>query len=91
MSDNDMEQGDLLFKANLGYKGKPSLLNGRGTYTIYNTKDLNINIGSLCLSSLGRWSLQIPSTSISLHGQYRWDLIEEADSLYKKFQESAHA
>lgn len=37
------------------------------------------------------WILQIPSAGIKLKGQYRYDLIEEAQILYNKFHQRNNA
>jgi hypothetical protein len=71
MNDNDIKQGVLLFKC----------AQENNSYIIYHD---DINIGSLCRSKDTRWHLDIPSAGINLHGQYRIDLIELADSLYQK-------
>ena len=80
-TDHNIKKGNLLFKCNLGYQGKPSLLNGMESYTICSE---DTSIGSLCCVNPGRWSLRIDSASINLHGRYRYDLIEEAAILWAR-------
>jgi hypothetical protein len=81
-NEHDIKQGILLFKCVTGYQGKPSLLNGDYTYIIYRD---DINIGSLHHTNYIEWYLSIPGAEINLHGQYRNDLVQEAEMLYRKF------
>jgi hypothetical protein len=65
-------------KKRITMKENPGKINGDYSYTLY---DDDVSIGSLCRISPARWSLRL-DCGVVLKGQYRYDLIKEAEIKY---------